>query len=40
MYTGEYDRSVLLRYFKFGRFLKYIFAKSHPYLNIYHLKEN
>jgi hypothetical protein len=40
MYTGEYDRSVLLRYFKFGRLLKYIFAKSHPYLNIYHLKEN
>ena len=39
MFSLEYKRSILFRMLKIDKILKYIFFKSHPYLNIYHLKK-
>jgi hypothetical protein len=39
MFSWEYKRSKILNILKFDKILKYIFFKSHPYLNIYHLKK-
>lgn len=39
MFTLEYKRSILFRILRIDKILKYIFFKSHPYLNIYHLKK-
>ena len=38
MFSLEYKRSIIFKILKIDKFLKYIFFKSHPYLNIYHLK--
>ena len=38
MFSLEYKRSVLFKILRIDIILKYIFLKSHPYLNIYHLK--
>jgi hypothetical protein len=38
MFSLEYKRSILFRILKIDKILKCIFFKSHPYLNIYHLK--
>ena len=39
MFSLEYRRSILFRKLKLDRILQIVFFKSHPYLNIYHLKK-
>jgi hypothetical protein len=38
MFSWEYKRSFFLSLFNLHKILKYVFFKSHPYLNIYYLK--
>ena len=39
LFTVDYERSLLVKKLKLENFLKLIFFKSHPYLNIYRLKK-